>query len=98
MALQTVFTNRTTDGLSTVYDVSGPCTVSVSGNSTFGGAEVYVETSNSSTAGEFKLPDNGAVLKAPGDVYIGFTGDYKVRVRVLGAGWDTILAKVEINN
>ena len=84
------FINRTTDGVSTGYELaSDSCVVFIHGDSVMGGAEVHVEAATANTAAEFVPLSYEGVITGPTAKTITLKAGMFVRVRVAKASAST---------
>jgi len=88
MALQTLASNITSDGVTPTVDVTNPCSIFISG--VMGDAEVTVEVSPNGTGYSVAGRTAGLDIEPP-VVLCDVRGDYKVRVRVHKASSSTNL-------
>jgi len=84
------FTARTTDGVSTGYELeSDSCVVFVHGDSVMGGAEVHVEAATANTSEEFAPLSYIGVITGATAVTVTLKTGMFVRARVARAGVST---------
>lgn len=84
MAATTVFTNQSSDTISSTLNVTGPCVVKFTASSNFEGAEVHAETAVADTDAHFTIPDDGCVRTGPYDIVLNYPAGiaYKLRLRI----------------
>jgi hypothetical protein len=86
----TLWTNRTTDGTSTEVEVTGPCTVVISGN--MGGCQQVIECRYDSN--DFIAAGAGATIQELTGYTVNWVGTFDIRLRQINSGANTSVSAV----
>jgi len=85
-----LWTNRTTDGISTEVEVVGPATVAISGN--MDGCSQVIEARYGS--GDFVPAGEGATVREVTAYTVNWVGTFDLRLRQIGSGANTSVSAV----
>jgi hypothetical protein len=97
MALETLQTDKTTDGVTSGVAIVGSFTIIIPKDSVFNGAWIEVEVATSDTADDYGPPDDEARFIGPGSKVFDMTGTNYVRIKQSYSAYDTSIT-VQANN